>query len=477
MAPAYSWYLALRYLLTRWVNVLGMAGVAVAVWALIIVIAVFSGFIQEFRAAMRGATADLLLADVGQDTSYQAVRAVLEDDPDVECTSPRLVHYGILFPYGTRRQRTLLTGATGSRPLQLNFVTLLGVDPEHERRTTDFGTWIENGPMDPRLRWDGDPPYQVEDLEHPLEISESLHKLALRRAGQNVLPGPMLSTGPGILLSYRRMLIGERMEPGQLVDIVSADVRHREDGEPWVLKMRMPCVLGGGYETRHRVFDEFNTIIHIDDLRKMLGYDDPFDSVDVVSEVAIRTRPGADLEAVKARLSRKMSELGGGTLLTWEEQNAVFLAAIDHERAMMKIVLFAVMLVSAFLIYATLHMMVTQKFKDIGILTSLGAAPRGIAAIFLVCGCVVATIGCAVGALLGLLSAIYLNDVNDWFGEHFDAKLFPTEVYDLPRIPYLLEGEWIGQVLVAAFALSLLVSYLPARRAARMDPVKALAYE
>ena len=164
-------------------------------------------------------------------------------------------------------------------------------------------------------------------------------------------------------------------------------------------------------------------------------------------------------------------------MLTWEEQNSVFLGAVDHERAMMKIVLFAVMLVAGFLIYATLHMMVTQKIKDIGILTSLGAAPRGIQAIFLVCGAVVAFIGCTAGAVLGFLSAHYLNDVNDWFGENFGVTLFPAHVYDLARIPYRIEPEWVAQVLVAAFVLALLVAYFPARRAARMDPVKALSYE
>ena len=41
MIPAYSGFLALRYLRTRWVNILGTLGVAVAVWALIVVIAVF----------------------------------------------------------------------------------------------------------------------------------------------------------------------------------------------------------------------------------------------------------------------------------------------------------------------------------------------------------------------------------------------------------------------------------------------------
>ena len=162
---------------------------------------------------------------------------------------------------------------------------------------------------------------------------------------------------------------------------------------------------------------------------------------------------------------------------TWEEQNEVFLGAVDHERALMKIVLFCVMLVAAFLIYATLHMMVMQKVKDIGVLTSLGAAPRGNATIFLICGTVVAGVGCTLGAGLGLLSAHYLNDVNDWFRTNFNLELFPTDLYDLDRIPYRIDVDWVSQVLGAAFLLSLLVAYFPARRAARMDPVQALSYE
>jgi lipoprotein-releasing system permease protein len=143
----------------------------------------------------------------------------------------------------------------------------------------------------------------------------------------------------------------------------------------------------------------------------------------------------------------------------------------------MKVSLFAVMLVAAFLIYATLHMMVTQKVKDIGILTSLGATPRGIAAIFVLCGGVIAVVGCSAGLAIGILSAHYLNDVNDWFDASFGVELFPTELYDLDRIPYRIEPDWVAQVLIAASVLALLVAYLPARRAARMAPVKALSYE
>jgi lipoprotein-releasing system permease protein len=75
------------------------------------------------------------------------------------------------------------------------------------------------------------------------------------------------------------------------------------------------------------------------------------------------------------------------------------------------------------------------------------------------------------------LSAHYLNDVNDWCGETFGVTLFPANIYALGAIPYRIEPTWVLQVLASAFVLAVLVAYFPARRAARMDPVKALSYE
>ena len=53
MAPAFSWFLALRYLVTRWVNLIGMMGIALAVWAMIVVVAVFSGFIGDTKRGIQ----------------------------------------------------------------------------------------------------------------------------------------------------------------------------------------------------------------------------------------------------------------------------------------------------------------------------------------------------------------------------------------------------------------------------------------
>ena len=472
MAPAYSWFLALRYLLARRVSTLGIAGVAVAVWALIVVIAVFSGFIHEIRSHIRGATSDLILTGIRENCSYEELDEVIRKDPAVLSTAPRLQHYAILLPRGTIKRRVVMTAATGNVPTSNNFVSLIGIDPEREAETTEFRQWV--------ARVD-DPSHRVAEPDRPLHIPEYLHRLGMVRAGEET-PETLLSTGPGLILGLRRIERGERMKGGQLVDLVTAQIDRDVDPEGVrtenVVRIKKTFVLGGGFETRYRKFDEMYAFIDIDELRTMLGQDpDSWDSIDVVSEVAIKLRPDADPLEAQKRLAHSTGEIAGGEIQTWEEQEAVFLGAVEHERAMMKIVLFAVMLVAAFLIYATLHMMVMQKVKDIGILTSLGAVPGGIAAIFLACAVVIGTIGCSLGLTAGLLSVHYLNDVNDWSLSNFGVALFPPRLYDLDQIPYRIEPAWIIQVMVAAFALSILVAYFPARRAARLHPVQALSYE
>lgn len=466
MAPAYSWFLALRYLLTRWVNVLGIAGLTVAVWALIVVIAVFSGFIGEIREHIRSATADLSLVGVDEHASYEAIAAVLERDADVVSTAPRLQQQAILFPYRSLARRVNTTHAAEPHPLAFNCVDLIGVDAARERRTTGFAGWLDAAPAN----------YRVEDPARPFDVAVQLPRGARPEAGA------LLRNDPGLLLSVKRMSEPELLTVGQPVDVVSVYFERlivNGERKEKAKRIARPFAITGAFETKHRFFDDTTTFVDIEVLRSMLGQsaDDP-DSVDLVTEVAIRTRPDADLQAVAARLQAAAGEVsGGGEVKTWQQLNAVFLGAVEQERALMKLVLFAVMLVAAFLIYATLHMMVTQKIKDIGVLTSMGATPGGIAAIFVLSAFVVAVIGCSLGTLTGIASAHYLNDVNDWCRQQFQIELFPVQLYALDRIPYRIEPTWVLQVLGGAFVLALLIAWLPARRAARMDPVTALSYQ
>ena len=134
MIRAFSSFLALRYLRSRWINVLGTLGVAVGVWALIVVIAVFSCFIGEIRTSIRGATPDLLCTGLPRGASFAAIEAVLAQDKDVQATAPRLRHHAMYFPHG-RGTRTQATRALATNPLVFDAVELFGIDPEREART------------------------------------------------------------------------------------------------------------------------------------------------------------------------------------------------------------------------------------------------------------------------------------------------------------------------------------------------------
>jgi len=222
--------------------------------------------------------------------------------------------------------------------------------------------------------------------------------------------------------------------------------------------------------------------VPIDVLRKAMGYDPdvlgPADEpIDPISELAVKAKPGTDLDALANRLSSLLTNKYPARVLTWQQQNATYLSAVAHERALMKFVLFVVLLVSAFMIYAMLHMMVMQKWKDVGILTALGATPRGIATIFVLCGLIVATAGSVLGTALGIWSAVRVDDLDRWFSENFGASLFPRNIYVIAKIPHSLEPAWIAQVICFTIGLALVVSWLPARRAARLSPVEALSYE
>ncbi|MBI5850790.1 MAG: ABC transporter permease [Planctomycetes bacterium] len=484
MIRAFSAFLALRYLRSRWINVLGTLGIAVAVWALIVVIAVFSGFIGEIRGSIRNATPDLLCTGLAPGASFAPIDAVLRAEQDVVATAPRLRHHAMYFPHG-RGQRMQATRALATNPLAFDAVELVGIDPAAERSVTDLTHWLERAAgAAPEAAPDATREAGVTDLQRPFDVPREIEEQHALRSGASLGPNRLLAASPGILVSRRRMTTSW-LERGQQLDVVTGRFERAEFGTQ-LLRVRRGFAVSGAYDTGHRILDETTAFVGIDELRDVLGFcvDDPFATApqDVVSDVAIRVRDGADLAAVALRLEAALRRtadqaMAGARVLTWEEQNRVYLGAVGQERAMMKLVLFAVMLVAASLVYGTQHMTVMQKIKDIGILSSMGASPRGVQQVFLLAGLVVGLLGCGLGVAGGLLSVHWLNDVNDWSRRQLGIELFPTELYALDRVPYAIEPVWVAQVAFAALCVAFLAAWFPSRRAARMDPVLALAYE
>ena len=108
-------------------------------------------------------------------------------------------------------------------------------------------------------------------------------------------------------------------------------------------------------------------------------------------------------------------------------------------------------------IYGVIAYVVAQRSREIGIRLALGAAPAELMRMFVGQGLVLT----AVGAAVGLVTAIALTQ---WMS----SLLFGVERLDVPTYAAVL-----GVLGIAAA----LASYLPARRAAAVDPVETLTAE
>ena len=349
-------------------------------------------------------------------------------------------------------------------------MVLVGIDPELEAQTTRLNDWLTdqvNEHIDPIPRMQ-DGGFCVESAQQPFSVSPKriwdAHEILTSR-GKKVL-----GDQDGVILGVMRLNFGDQIIPGQRVDIISA--RHHPADDQYK-KIRIIAHLSGAFRTQHRMLDLTVCMLDIDLLRDHMGGGEE----ELVTDVAIKVADGHSAADVARAIEASMLEHGGGKALTYEQQNATYLGAVDQERALMKIVLFAVMLVAGFLIFATLHMMVAQKVQDIGILSALGATPSATGGIFVLGGLAVGVAGCALGSVGGYLSAYFLNDINEFAYQWTGRELFPRRVYNLDEVPIDLDPTWILQVVAGALFLSLVVSWLPARRAARLDPIKALMHE
>jgi lipoprotein-releasing system permease protein len=184
-----------------------------------------------------------------------------------------------------------------------------------------------------------------------------------------------------------------------------------------------------------------------------------------------------DKKAVTEELQKMFPPQTGTRVATWEEHQGSLLAAIDVEKGILNLLLFMIVGVAGFSILAIFTMIVSEKYRDIGIMKSLGASNRGVMSIFVGYGLLLGTVGCGLGTGLGLWITENINAIEAFLSDVTGKQVFPRDVYYFKDIPTNVDAASVFLVNVGAVAIATLFSLLPAWRAARLHPVRALRFE
>ncbi len=161
-------------------------------------------------------------------------------------------------------------------------------------------------------------------------------------------------------------------------------------------------------------------------------------------------------------------------VLTWKQINQQLLGVLTVEKNMMFFLLVFIVLVAAFSITNTLITVVVQKTREIGLLKAVGASSGTVMRLFVMQGLMVGVMGSVCGTMMGIGVVYYRNDILRLVSKISGQGLFPKEFYYFSELPaHIVTGDIIF-IVVVSILLCTLGGVIPAWRAARLDPAKAL---
>ncbi len=163
----------------------------------------------------------------------------------------------------------------------------------------------------------------------------------------------------------------------------------------------------------------------------------------------------------------------GLRLRDWTEDNEAYFRAIRIEKTMMALILMLIVAVAVFNIAATLVMVVSDKRTDIAILRTLGMSPRGVLAVFMTQGVLIGWIGTAIGVVLGLCVALNVP----FLEQALDLHIMDPDVYYISSVPSETHSVDVIIIAISALVLTLVATIYPALQAAKTQPAEALRYE
>jgi len=432
---------------------ISIAGVAVGVWALTIVLSVMSGFEGDLKQKILGTNAHGMLLKFTDDfTEWKDKLPIVRAVPGVIGATP------FIFNEVMIAHKDSLTGSE-----------IKGIDPQSVGTVSDLNkqviagdlAWIDTPQNIPAAAVA--PKKNVNEALQGEDYQEYLDSTFVRRR-DHPEEGTAAKIAPETLAKMPGICVGKEMSHslrtwvGDVVNVITPLGDMGPTGMvPRSRSYRVACILYSGmyeYDAKYSYISiaEAQSFFRTSD--RVTGLEMKFDNVDEARGIGRKV-----VGALKGFPYRAKD---------WEDMNRNLFSALKLEKFAMAIILTFIVLVACFNILSTLIMLVLEKTKEIAILKSMGARDASIMKIFVIEGVTIGGIGTGIGLLMGLASCSFVA--------RFGLRLDP-DVYYISYLPVTVDLAQFGLVAGISLCLAYLATLYPAIKASRLSPVDGLREE
>lgn len=446
----FSPFLATRYLKPKRtfvsiITVISILGVALGVWLLAVVIAVFTGYGERIKDSILGFEPHMVIDTGGILRDWPEVYEKISAVEGVVSVTP-YVRGQVVMDFEGLRSAPVIRGVLppeGDELERMRAKLAKGPDPKHP---TDPTKTVPRGDFD------------LNDF-YSAVIGDGIAEAQNIRVGDKIL-----LYSPRDIDSIMQSL--DRMEKAE-------DEGGRKEEIDEIREMTAPqeVTVTGIFDSGHWDFDSNIVFVHLETAQVLYNF-----APEECHGIAVRTDDGFKANEYQETFHSLLPQQY--RVMTWVEMHKLIFDAVAAERQAMYLILFMVMIVGGFCIMNTMITVTYQKRSEIGLLKALGALEGQVAWVFLVQGILVGVVGVVVGLLFAQLTLYFRNDMAGWIGSNFGVDIFSEEIYKVDGgLPAKQTQRDLVIISVGAFLACTVASLVPALLAAKMQPAKALRSE
>lgn len=306
---------------------------------------------------------------------------------------------------------------------------------------------------------------QLAKLPHVIQVTPAIKSQALITDGVGTSGTLLFGVDPDREgAAFRDYLVRGHLSATTIGDIVLGTELAKKQG--WRIGDSVQLITGPGQQVTCRVTGLFQAGLYELDVRSayvalptaqaLLGYGD------AVQSLTLRLDDPMQAPAVSRMIYEKWPAFQARN---WLESNRSLMSAMALEKRVIFLVMLFLILIAMVGMANTLVMIVVEKTPDIGIMRAMGASQKTIRQLFLRQGVTIGGSGVLLGCGLGYAIATVLA--------RYPMNL-PNDVYYIEKLPVRMQPEDFVLVALAALVICLLASVVPARRAARLDPIETI---